>query len=235
MFPYLSADDSFQFPDPREAEPPGIVASGGNLSPGMLVSAYRQGIFPWFSDEDPILWWSPDPRFVLYPEGLHVSKSMRRVLKRGVFTITFDTAFDRVIAECAARERPGQDGTWITRDMRDAYSVLHRLGIAHSAEAWQEGRLVGGLYGLSLGKIFFGESMFAHSPNASKAAFIGLVRTLSLQGVKLIDCQVYTHHLSSLGAEDIPRSRYLEELSVLLDEPGLPSSWSSWSCAAGKH
>jgi len=229
MFPYLSVNDSFQFPDPREAEPPGIVASGGNLSPGMLVSAYRQGIFPWFNEEDPILWWSPDPRFVLYPDRLHVSKSMRRVLKRGLFRITFDTAFDQVISECAARERPGQDGTWITEEMRDAYSVLHRLGIAHSVEAWQEERLVGGLYGLSLGKIFFGESMFTHSANASKTAFIVLVRALSAHGVGLIDCQVYTHHLSTLGAEDIPRSRYLAELNSLLEEPGLPESWSHWN------
>ena len=229
MFPYLSADDSFQFPDPEKAEPPGIVASGGNLSPGMLVSAYRQGIFPWFSDDDPILWWSPDPRFVLYPERLHISKSMRRVMKRGVYTITYDTAFDQVIAECSAKDRPGQDGTWITRDMRDAYSVLHRLGFAHSAEAWENERLAGGLYGISLGKVFCGESMFSHRPNASKAAFISLVRALSTRGVELIDCQVYTRHLHSLGAEDIPRSRYLGELKPLLAMPGLPGSWSSWA------
>jgi leucyl/phenylalanyl-tRNA---protein transferase len=228
MIPYLTVNDSFQFPDPSEAEVPGIVASGGNLSPGMLVSAYRQGIFPWFNEEDPILWWSPDPRFVLYPERLHVSKSMNKIIKRRTFSVSFDTAFDQVIDCCAAKERPGQDGTWITRDMRDAYCVLHRLGIAHSAEAWQDGRLVGGLYGLSLGKIFFGESMFTHVPNASKTAFISLVRELSVRGVKLIDCQVYTHHLHSLGAEDIPRDRYLKELKALLEQAGMSGSWSNW-------
>jgi leucyl/phenylalanyl-tRNA--protein transferase len=228
MFPYLELNDSFQFPDPEEADEYGILASGGNLSPGMLLSAYRQGIFPWFNRHEPILWWSPDPRCVLYPEELHVSKSMRRELRKGTFTVTFDTAFDEVIGECAAKYRPGQGGTWITADMREAYSQLHRHGVAHSAEAWFDGSLAGGLYGLSLGGLFCGESMFSHRANASKAAFITLVGELAARGTRLIDCQVYNPHLATLGAKDIPRSRYLREMKVLLELPGPGASWTDW-------
>ena len=229
MFPYLKINDSFQFPDPDDADPSGILASGGNLSPGMLISAYRQGIFPWFSPEEPILWWSPDPRFVLYPDELHVSRRMRRVLRKGSFSITFDRAFAEVIKQCAAKYRPGQEGTWITPGMRNAYNELHRLGIAHSAEAWEGDRLVGGLYGLSLGGMFFGESMFTHVPNASKAAFITLTRAMVSRGICLIDSQVYTSHLETLGAREIPRAEYLLELQELLLLPDLTGSWSSWS------
>jgi leucyl/phenylalanyl-tRNA---protein transferase len=228
MFPYLELNDSFQFPDPEEADEYGILASGGNLSPGMLVSAYRQGIFPWFSRGEPVLWWSPDPRFVLYPEELHVSKSMRRVLKRNIFSVTFDTAFEEVISRCASKYRPGQGGTWITGGMQASYIELHRLGIAHSAEAWLDGRLAGGLYGLSFGGLFCGESMFSDVPNASKAAFITLVEQLALRGVGLIDSQVFTPHLATLGAKDIPRTRYIHEMKELLLLPGPEAPWSDW-------
>ena len=228
MIPYLSIEDSFRFPDPAEADEYGILASGGNLSPGMLVSAYRQGIFPWFNRDEPILWWSPDPRFVLYPQKLHISARMGRILKRKEFTISFDRAFEEVISACAAIYRPGQGGTWITPAMREAYTELHRQGIAHSAEAWQRDKLVGGLYGLSMGGIFFGESMFSFRANASKAAFISLTQQLVDHGVGLIDSQVHTPHLASLGAEEIPRSRYLEELAELLTLPDLAGSWADW-------
>ncbi|MFP4483638.1 MAG: leucyl/phenylalanyl-tRNA--protein transferase [Spirochaetota bacterium] len=224
-FPYLGEKDRFRFPDPEKATIEGIVAAGGNLSPGMLLSAYSQGIFPWFSEHDPILWWSPDPRFVLFPEKLHVSKSMRRFLKNTDFIITADTAFVDVVRACATVPRDGQDGTWITPEMENAYAELHRLGYSHSVEVWRCGELVGGLYGVSLGSIFFGESMFSHISNASKAAFIRLVRRLSEVDFDLIDSQVYTHHLEQLGAEEIPRSRYLDLLRRGLSRPTLKGSW----------
>jgi len=228
QFPYLDEHQSLQFPHPSESTPEGIVAMGGNLSPGMLLSAYRQGIFPWFTEGEPLLWWSPDPRFVLYPQKLHISKSMRKLLKKGVYRITFDNAFDRVIGNCKKIYRPGQPGTWITDDIEEAYNELHRLGYAHSVEAWdQEGMLAGGLYGVSLGKWFFGESMFAHSPNASKAAFITLTKTLEAQGITSIDCQVYTPHLASLGAESVSRERFLRELSRGLLGDSLRGTWET--------
>lgn len=224
-FPYLSADDWFPFPDVSGATPEGIVATGGNLSPGMLVSAYRQGIFPWYSENEPIIWWSPDPRFVLFPEKLHVSATMRKVLRRGEFTATLDRDFRTVITSCAKTERPGQDGTWIVPEMIEAYCELHRLGFAHSVEVWRDGRLAGGLYGVSFGSIFCGESMFSLVDNASRSGFIPLVWALRDAGYTLIDSQVYTDYLGSLGAEEIPRDRYLELLATGLAARTVTGDW----------
>ncbi|MCX7024978.1 MAG: leucyl/phenylalanyl-tRNA--protein transferase [Spirochaetes bacterium] len=198
---------------------------GGNLSPGLLVSAYSQGIFPWFNDEDPILWWSPDPRFVLDPLELHVSASMRKVLRKGRFELSVDRDFRAIIENCSRAPRPGQRGTWITGDMVDAYVELHRLGYAHSAEAWLDGELAGGCYGVSLGRVFFGESMFSKADNASKAAFIPLVWRLLDEGIALVDSQVRTAHVESLGGRDIPRADYLAKLASLLTGPSPPGSW----------
>jgi leucyl/phenylalanyl-tRNA--protein transferase len=212
-FPRLSERERFRFPDP-EANDDGLVAVGGNLSPGMLLSAYEQGIFPWFGPDDPVLWFSPDPRFVLFPGKLHVSESMRKVLRRGDFTVRFDHDFRAVISSCAEIGRPGQPGTWITGDMIEAYTELYRGGYAHSAESYDEqGALVGGCYGIRLtgdaGGVFFGESMFAKRANASKAAFLTLARALFADGVVCIDCQVPSDHLRTLGAEEIRRRDFL--------------------------
>src|SRR5512138_3154287 len=202
------------FPDPSLAEEDGILAVGGDLSPERLLRAYAEGIFPWFNEGSPILWWSPDPRLVLFPAELHVSASLARTLRRGEFRVTADTAFDRVIRGCSRTERPGQDGTWITDEMIAAYEVLHRLGYAHSFEAWSGEALAGGLYGVSLGGAFFGESMFSERTDASKVAFVRSVEHLSRIGIGLVDCQVRTEHLVRLGAREIPRTRFLD----LLDE-----------------
>ncbi len=208
------------FPDPAlaETDPDGLLAVGGDLSPQRLVNAYRQGIFPWYSAGQPILWWSPDPRMVLFPERLHLSRSLRKRLRRGTFEVTFDRDFGAVIRACAA-PREDQGGTWITEQMIEAYEGLHRLGLAHSVESWHQGELVGGLYGVALGSLFFGESMFSTMSDASKVAFVRLVRTLQSAGCPLIDCQVYTDHLASLGAEPIPRARFLELLAAHVDDP----------------
>ncbi|MDR2468310.1 MAG: leucyl/phenylalanyl-tRNA--protein transferase [Spirochaetaceae bacterium] len=214
-FPYLLEHDRFQFPDPETAVQ-GIVASGGNLSPGMLLSAYEQGLFPWYNPGEPVLWHSPDPRFVLFPQKLHISSSMAKVFRRGIFELRFDTAFSRVIENCAAVHRPRQHGTWINTDVIAAYTELYQLGYAHCAESYFEGELAGGCYGILLGQMFFGESMFARYSNASKAAFIGLAEQLFDAGITLIDCQVPTVHLASLGAEEIPRRRFLKLLNKAL-------------------
>jgi leucyl/phenylalanyl-tRNA--protein transferase len=219
-FPFLSEYDRYPFP-PADKRPDGLVAVGGNLSPGMLLSAYEQGIFPWYNQEDPILWQSPDPRFVIFPEKLHISASMRRVFKRKEFELSLDRDFPAVIAACAVMDRPGQDGTWITGDIIEAYTELHRLGWAHSAESYQDGELAGGCYGIRLGKAFFGESMFAKRPNASKAAFLSLAKLLFSDDVAFIDCQVPTEHLRSLGGEEMSRRDFLK----LLKET-LASRWS---------
>jgi leucyl/phenylalanyl-tRNA--protein transferase len=182
----------------------------------MLLSAYEQGIFPWYNPEDPLIWQSPDPRFVIFPEKLHVSASMQKILRRGTFTVTFDRDFPAVIRGCAAVERPGQGGTWISEDIIGAYVELHRLGWAHSAESWLEGELAGGCYGIRLGGVFCGESMFARRSNASKAAFLTLARSLFAGGVRFIDCQVPTEHLRSLGGEEISRARFLKLLEESL-------------------
>jgi leucyl/phenylalanyl-tRNA--protein transferase len=213
LFPYLPADVSYNFPDPAKISG-SVVCIGGNLSPGMLLSAYGQGIFPWFNEGDPILWQSPDPRFVIFPQNLHVSASMKKILKKKLFEITFDHDFHAVISACAQARRPGQGGTWITDDMIAAYTELHRLGNAHSAEAWLDGRLAGGCYGVRLGPVFFGESMFTRSPNASKAAFLTLAGFLFTDGVAFIDCQVSSGHLASLGGTEISREDFLHLLRL---------------------
>ncbi len=198
---------------------------GGDLSPARLIEAYRNGIFPWYSEGEPIWWHSPDPRFVLETARLHVPRTVRPVVNQGRFEIRFDTAFDAVIGACAHRKRPGQAGTWITRGMVRAYRELHRMGIAHCVEAWKDGTLVGGQYGVSLGDVWFGESMFYTEPDASKATFVVLAQWLRQRGVELIDCQVHTEHLERFGAEEWPRERYLARLRELVDKPTRAGKW----------
>jgi len=213
------------FPPVSLADENGILAVGGDLSVERLLEAYKNGIFPWFSEKDPIIWWSPNPRFVLYPDEIKISKSMRQVLNRKVFDITYDKAFDEVIDACSKIERPLQDGTWITDEMISSYKELHKLGYAHSVETWQNGNLVGGLYGLSMGKMFFGESMFAKVSNASKAAFVELTKKLQKKAFTLIDCQVYTKHLESLGAKTLSRDEFVTALHENLEKPTILGSW----------
>jgi leucyl/phenylalanyl-tRNA--protein transferase len=229
-FPFLSENERFSFPLPENAEHHSIVAWGGNLSPGMLLSAYEQGLFPWYSKNDPVIWHSPDPRFVLFPEKLHVSESMKKLFKREVFSVSFDRDFCGVISACSQTVRPGQGGTWITGEMISAYTELHRLGWAHSAEAWSGDELSGGCYGISFGNIFFGESMFARKPNASKAAFLTLAKLLFADGISFIDCQTHTRHLESLGAVEISRREYLGLLRKNLDQsqPDRRGSWEEF-------
>lgn len=211
---WLSPDD-YSFPPVSEADAEGLLAVGGDLHPDRLLNAYRSGIFPWFDETTVPLWWCPDPRFVLFPQQVRVSKSMQQVLRRGEFTITHNQAFAEVITSCAAVKRPGQAGTWITREMIAAYTELHRRGFAHSYEARKEGKLVGGFYGIRLGNFFFGESMFSRVSNASKAAFITFVKQFEAEGGELIDCQVETEHLASLGAEMIKREAFLRRLTKI--------------------
>ena len=219
MLTWLQRDD-LSFPPLEKAmrEPNGLLAAGGDLSPERLLAAYRHGCFPWYQDGQPLLWWSPDPRTVLYPEELHVSRSLRKKLRQGSFDITFDRAFRDVIEGCAG-PRSYADGTWITTPMQEAYIKLHQLGIAHSIEVWQDERLVGGLYGLAMGRLFFGESMFSRTTDASKAGFVTLVERLRDWGFKLIDCQMPTQHLASFGARTITRRTFAETLTRYLDEP----------------
>ena len=200
--------DKIYFPPVESADADGLLAIGGDLSSERLLLAYRSGIFPWFNEEDPICWWSPDPRFVLYPPEIRISKSMQVVFKKDIFQFTTNTAFKAVITNCQNVYREGQGGTWITDEMKAAYIELHRLGFAHCAEAWIGDELVGGLYGIRLGNIFFGESMFSHCSNASKFAFISYVRQLEKENVQLIDCQLHTNHLESLGARMISRADF---------------------------
>ncbi len=216
------------FPPASEAleEPNGLLAAGGDLRPARLLLAYRSGIFPWYEAGQPILWWSPNPRAVLFPAQLRISRSLRRTLTRGTFRITADQAFARVVHACAAPRRYTRS-TWITRDMASAYTELHRLGWAHSFEAWQGEALVGGLYGVAIGRVFFGESMFARASDASKAAFAHAVRYLQTRTFELIDCQVGSAHLASLGAENMPRPQFLERLAVLCEPAGEPNSWGA--------
>ena len=200
------------FPPVEEASSEGFLAIGGDLSPERLLLAYKNGIFPWFSDDEPIVWWSPDPRMVLFPEDLKVSKSMKQVLRKNAFEVTYNKAFEQVIDACAKIYRPGQEDTWITEDMKGAYIKLHELGCAISVEVWQNEQLVGGVYGIDLGHIFCGESMFSKVSNASKYGFIHLVERLKENGCELIDCQMYTNHLASLGAIEVPREVFLSYL-----------------------
>lgn len=213
------------FPDPVEADPDGLLAIGGDLSPQRLVAAYAHGIFPWYSKGSPILWWSPDPRLVLFPQNLHVPASLKRTLNSGCFRFSLDQAFGQVIRACAAAPRPDQDGTWILPEMVQAYEALHALGIAHSAEAWLDGELAGGVYGVALGSAFFGESMFCAVSNASKALFATLVRWLGAQGCTLIDCQQTTAHLLRFGAQEIPRREFLARLRDGLRSDVLEGTW----------
>ena len=207
-FPYLTENDRFSFPPPQEWEG-SIIAAGGNLSPGMLLSAYEQGIFPWYGPEDPILWQSPDPRMVIYPEKLHISRSMRKILVSGRFEIAINRDFAAVIRHCAETFRPGQGGTWISADIIEAYCEMHRLGWAISAGAYIGGELAGGCYGVRIRDAFFGESMFSQKPNASKAAFLCLAQSLFADGVQFIDCQLPTDHLASLGGEELSRKDFI--------------------------
>ncbi|NTX39620.1 leucyl/phenylalanyl-tRNA--protein transferase [Myxococcus sp. CA033] len=224
---YLLSDEHPElFPPPERADKSGVLAVGGDLSPERLLAAYSRGIFPWFSAGDPILWHSPDPRFVLTPDSLHVGRSLRKTMARGEYEVRYDTAFARVITECGRVTRPGQNGTWITDEMLGAYVELHERGFAHSVEAWQDGELKGGLYGVSLGAAFFGESMFALAPDASKVAFVSSVERFKDWGFQLVDCQVETEHLARFGAESWPRKRFLAALHKALREPTRQGKWT---------
>ncbi|MBT3272352.1 MAG: leucyl/phenylalanyl-tRNA--protein transferase [Spirochaetales bacterium] len=227
-FPYLDEFSRYTFPSAEKGGDYGIVGVGGNLSPGMLLSAYSQGVFPWYSEGEPLLWWNPDPRFVLFPEDLHISRSLGRHLRKDPYSYTFDTSFRDVIEACSRTPRPGQDGTWITPEMIDGYLEIHALGYAHSLEVWRDSKLVGGLYGVSLGSMFFGESMFSLEKNASKAGLVMLQRALEPKGFTLIDCQVYTDHLAAMGAVDIQRTEFLDILAFGLKLPTLKGSWSEF-------
>jgi leucyl/phenylalanyl-tRNA---protein transferase len=218
--------DPTDFPPVEETDEDGILAVGGDLSPERLVQAYQRGIFPWYSEGLPILWHCPDPRFVLESAALHVPRSLRKVMARGTYEVRLDTAFEQVIDGCARTRRPGQRGTWITRDMRKAYLRLHRTGLVHTAEAWRDGQLLGGLYGVSLGSVFFGESMFSLADDASKVAFVTLVEWMRGWGVGLIDCQQETAHLARFGAVPWPRSRFVAELARRVHEPTRKQTWS---------
>ena len=222
--PVFRLDERLVFPPPELAEE-GLLAVGGDLSPRRLILAYSQGIFPWFDEGQPILWHSPDPRFVLLPSELHVPRSLEKSIRRAPYRLTLDIAFRRVMESCAKARRPTERGTWITAEMIDAYDELHRLGLAHSAEAWSGDELAGGLYGVSLGGVFFGESMFSFRPDASKIAFVSLARQLERWGVSLIDSQVYTDHLSRFGAEEWPRERFLRRLALELASPTVRGPW----------
>lgn len=222
--PVFKLDERLEFP-PADLADDGLLAVGGDLSPERLVLAYSRGIFPWYEDGLPILWHSPDPRMVLEPERLRVPTSLKKTMRKHPYRLTLDVAFPAVIEACASAPRPGQDGTWITAEMRDAYVRLFRLGLAHSTEAWRGDELVGGLYGVSLGSMYFGESMFARAPDASKIAFVTLVGELRRRGIDLIDCQVHTEHLARFGAVEWPRARYLRALGRCLRRPTYRGRW----------
>lgn len=215
MIPWLDSQTPFPPVERALVEPNGLLAAGGDLSPNRLIDAYHRGIFPWYSPGEPILWWSPDPRMILEPAAYVPSRSLRKRLRRGDFEVRLDTAFAEVTDACAATPRHGQNGTWISPAMRRAYLRLHELGWAHSVETWMDGRLTGGLYGIAIGRVFFGESMFAHATDASKVAFAHLCRFLGQAGFRLIDCQMSTAHLASLGAREIPRADFSARLQAL--------------------
>lgn len=225
--PELPDDPAAPFPDPRTAlrEPDGLLAMGGDLSPARLLTAYASGIFPWYSEGQPLLWWSPDPRTVFRTNAVHLSRRFLRDLRRSTWTVTADTAFRRVVDACAHTPRAGQPGTWITPAMREAYHALHALGFAHSIEVRDGATLVGGLYGVAIGRMFFGESMFSAAPGGSKTALAALAHQLDLRGWPLIDAQIENAHLVSLGAESWPRDRFLDVAGALAAEPGEPGHW----------
>jgi len=224
--PVYQLSEDLVFPSPHLASEEGLLAIGGDLSPNRLLLAYSNGIFPWYSEGEPILWWSPDPRLVLYPAELRISRSLNRVCRQGVFELTMDCAFEEVITECAQVRLENHEGTWIVDDMVRAYCRLHDSGFAHSVEAWQDNRLAGGLYGVSLGSCFFGESMFTRVNNASKVALVALVQHLQPLDFAFVDCQITTAHLTRFGAREISRSRYLGELAEALKTVTLRGKWA---------
>jgi len=223
--PVFRLSSKLTFPPVHLAIDEGLLAVGGDLSVERLELAYRQGIFPWYAEDDPILWWSPDPRLVIYPKEFHVSRSLRRLIRRRSFTVTLDRAFDLVIRGCAGNRGPEHPGTWIVPEMIAAYERLHAAGLAHSVEAWDGDVLAGGLYGVSLGGCFFGESMFTRVGNASKVALVRLVESLRHDGFELIDCQVTTEHLMQFGAREVPRTQFLKALQHALKQPTLQGLW----------
>jgi leucyl/phenylalanyl-tRNA--protein transferase len=225
--PVYRLPEEYIFPPPDHAEDDGLLAVGGDLSERRLLLAYASGIFPWYSEGSPLLWWSPDPRLVLIPDELKISRSLSQKIKKNVYTVTMDTAFDSIINNCATVQRRNSNGTWITDDMMAAYSELHNSGFAHSIEAWYEGELAGGLYGISLGAAFFGESMFAVRSDASKVAFVQLVQQLRKWQFTLVDCQITTTHLVRFGAREIPRSDFLHRLRRALEKPTKKGKWKS--------
>jgi leucyl/phenylalanyl-tRNA--protein transferase len=230
--PVYQLSEDLVFPSPHLASKEGLLAVGGDLTHRRLLLAYSQGIFPWYSEGEPILWWSPDPRLVLYPQELKITKSLSKIIKKGTFSVTADRAFEQVITDCARVRLENREGTWIVGDMVDAYCDLHHCGFAHSIEAWEGDRLAGGLYGVSLGKSFFGESMFTRVSNASKVAFVALVKYLRSREFTMIDCQISSGHLTRFGAREISRTRYLDELGESLLSPTLKGKWSFESQAS---
>ena len=217
--------DKIVFPPPHLASSEGLLAVGGDINQERLLLAYRMGIFPWFSDDEPILWWSPDPRLVLYPREIKISKTLKKIMKKGLFKVTMDSAFVQVINQCAQIRLQNNQGTWIVEDMIDAYCKLHESGFAHSVETWYQGELAGGLYGVSLGKCFFGESMFTRISNASNVALVKLVEYLNALSFDMIDCQLTTEHLLRFGAKEIPRITFLKQLEVSLKAPTKKGKW----------
>lgn len=224
MIRCLRSDEPFPPVQSALAEPNGLLAAGGDLHPDRLITAYRHGIFPWFSEGQPILWWSPDPRMALAPADIRVTRSLAKALRKSQYEVRADSAFRAVMLACA-EPRPDQDGTWINEEMITAYCALHQRGIAHSIETWRNGELVGGLYGVALGRVFFGESMFSRASNASKIALVHLARQIHRRGYGLIDCQVHTPHLASMGAREMPRSAFMRKLAELVNYPQNPGAW----------
>jgi len=230
MITWLGADTPFPPLATALREPNGLLAVGGDLSPRRLLDAYRRGIFPWYSEGDPILWWSPDPRMVLVPGDLRITRSLAKILRNRAYAVRYDTAFDDVMRACAA-PRPGQPTTWITAEMRAAYRRLHELGYAHSVETWIDGELAGGLYGVAIGRMFYGESMFTRVRDASKIALVGLARKLDGEAFGMIDCQMHTEHLARLGAREVPRAEFARRLADLVDYARAPHRWTTGECA----
>ncbi len=224
--PVFRLNKELLFPPVELSEKNGLLALGGDLAPERLILAYSQGIFPWFGEDEPILWWSPDPRLVIFPPKVHVSRSLRQTLRRAIFQVTYDRSFRAVITAC--RELRRREGTWITGEMVEAYCRLHESGLAHSIEAWRDGELAGGLYGVSLGACFFGESMFTRVDDASKVALVTLTRALQARDFQLLDCQVDSSHLQSLGAELVPREVFLKAMATALKQPTRQGSWADW-------
>ncbi len=226
MTVYLLSDSSLEFPPARLARYDGLLCIGGDLTPQRLINAYKNGIFPWFSEQEPILWWSPDPRLVLYPDKINISKSLNKKIRKSYFEVTIDKAFEEVISACSKYRGERRKSTWLVDHMVEAYINLHRLGYAHSVETWRDGRLAGGLYGVSLGRVFFGESMFSYVSDASKTALAGLCSYLKHHDFDLIDCQVTSEHLLSMGAEEISRGRFLKQLTASIKTDSLTGRWN---------